>query len=385
MKRQLIFLLLLLCGCISMQAQYTTYNSFIRKALVIYHRNSKGFYERQVDQMVDDVFDVEKNYAYDKKAQNLYMLTKKGNVVVTLNKDYAKFIKKNNMIPQLKGDELQAEIDKHTKLLDEKYAKLNAQWAQHIQDSIDQIKADSIKAVREHEAKVAAANRKKESYRKSHNYRLVPTNNVSLSCSLCDESVSEDSLYTLGIKNDSIYYLTRKEGALDLTYLEPHASKIPSRLANDEEFKYHYEVFRDSLSCDSIDYLDLVQGLGDYSYHLYVTQLKKEAPYGYFEDWGWDDEYSMITFNFRYANTNPKTIRYIAVYFKVTNGVGDVRRTGYFQGTGPLKYGETASWEWDSSSYFVSGDASNMSITKVVITYMNGTKQVVTGKYLRFN
>lgn len=122
MKRQLIFLLLLLCGCISMQAQYTTYNSFIRKALVIYHRNSKGFYERQVDQMVDDVFDVEKNYAYDKKAQNLYMLTKKGNVVVTLNKDYAKFIKKNNMIPQLKGDELQAEIDKHTKLLPEKNA-----------------------------------------------------------------------------------------------------------------------------------------------------------------------------------------------------------------------------------------------------------------------
>ena len=117
----------------------------------------------------------------------------------------------------------------------------------------------------------------------------------------------------------------------------------------------------------------------------YVSKLKKEAPYGYFDSWDWNDEYSMVTFNFRYVNTNPKTIKYIAVYFKITNGVGDVRKTGYFQGTGPLKCGESASWDWDSSSYYVAGDASNMSITKVVITYMNGTKQVVSGKYLRFN
>ena len=70
---------------------------------------------------------------------------------------------------------------------------------------------------------------------------------------------------------------------------------------------------------------------------------------------------------------------------KITNDVGDIRKTGYFQGTGPLKEGETASWDWDSSSYFTAGDASNMSITKIVLTYMNGTKQVVAGKYLRFN
>ena len=73
------------------------------------------------------------------------------------------------------------------------------------------------------------------------------------------------------------------------------------------------------------------------------------------------------------------------MYFKITNGVNDVRKTGYFQGTGPLEEGETASWNWDSSSYFLAGDASEMSITKVVINYMNGTKRVLTGNNIVFH
>ena len=78
-------------------------------------------------------------------------------------------------------------------------------------------------------------------------------------------------------------------------------------------------------------------------------------------------------------------IKYLTVYFKITNDVGDVRKTGYFKGTGPLKEGETASWDWDTSSYFTSGDSTTLSITKLVLTYMNGTTQVVSGKYIKFN
>lgn len=113
--------------------------------------------------------------------------------------------------------------------------------------------------------------------------------------------------------------------------------------------------------------------------------MRNEAPYGYIDDWGWNDEYSMVTFHFSFVNTNPKTIKYITVYFKISNDVGDVRKTGYFKGTGPLAEGESASWNWDSSSYFVSGDATSMNITKVILTYMNGMKQTLTGKTLRFN
>lgn len=385
MKRIFLLWLVLAFTWLSASAQYTLYNSFIRKALVSYQRDSKGFYERKTDQMLDMVTGVESNYAYDKKAQNLYVLTENSNVVVTLNKDYAKIIKKNSSIPQLKDEELKAEVERHSKMLDAKFKKLNEQWTKHLQDSINRVREDSIKAAKEYEAMLAAANKKFETYRNTHNYHSVPTNNISLSCAFCDESISEDTLYTIGIKNDTIYYFTRKEGDLDLAYLEAHASAIPRRLADFDGYRYHYKVFRDSLTKDSIDYHDMTLDLGNYFYDQYVSKLKKEAPYGYFDSWGWDDEYSMVTFNFRYVNTNPKTIKYITVYFKITNGVGDVRKTGYFQGTGPLKCGESASWDWDSSSYYVAGDASNMSITKVVITYMNGTKQVVSGRYLRFN
>lgn len=148
---------------------------------------------------------------------------------------------------------------------------------------------------------------------------------------------------------------------------------------------YHYEVYKDSLTDDSIDYKKFVYIEGYKYYEDYLARLKKTAPYGYINEWSWNDEYSMVTFNIRYTNTNAKTIKYITVYFKITNDVNDVRCTGYFKGTGPLKEGETASWNWDSSSYFTAGDSSNMSITKIVLTYMNGTKQVVSGKYLRFN
>lgn len=93
----------------------------------------------------------------------------------------------------------------------------------------------------------------------------------------------------------------------------------------------------------------------------------------------------MITFNFEYTNTYTKTIRYIDIYFKITNDVNDVRSVGHFRGTGPVKVFNSASWEWDSSSYFTYGDASNMEITKAIITYMNGTKKVLTGRLLQFN
>ena len=112
--------------------------------------------------------------------------------------------------------------------------------------------------------------------------------------------------------------------------------------------------------------------------------MKKKAPYGFFKSWGWNDEYSCLSFNFNYMNTNAKTIKYIDVYFRVTNGVCDVRKTGHFQGTGPLAEFESASWEWDTSGYYVAGDASEMNITKVILTFINGTKKVLTGNLLVF-
>ena len=230
----------------------------------------------------------------------------------------------------------------------------------------------------------AQLKKERSDYMETHNWRMVPTGNKSLYCDECEKSFSEDSLFTIGIKNDTIYYFTRTDGRLGYTYITGHKSELSQSLKEYSPFRYHYEIFKDSLTDESEDY-DLITS--ELSYHYldeYVKRLKKRAPYGFFTDWGWDSEYSCISFHFNYMNTNRNTIKYIDVYFKVTNDVGDLRKTGHFQGTGPLREFESASWEWDTSYYYVSGDASNMNITKVILTYMNGTKKVLTGNLLVF-
>lgn len=356
------------------------------KEIVSYTKNDKGFYIKTENKMTDVVNGVIENYAYDKKAQNLYVLTETSSVVVTLTKDYAKVIKKNKDIPQLSGEELAKVIEKYNEQLSEKFTAINREREQQITDSINKARQDSIDEVNRRNAIVAAQNKACEDYVNSHEYYKVPLGDNSMNCEICDEYInSKDVFYTFGICNDSIYYATVKEGKLGLSYIEPHESKIPSSLNSDKDFLYHYEAFKDSLTDDSTDYAEMVRYLDYQYYNDYLARLKKAAPFGFVDEWDWDNKHSMVTFNIRYTNTNSKTIKYLTVYFKITNDIGDIRKTGYFQGTGPLKEWETASWDWDHSSYFTAGDASNMSITKIVLTYMNGTKQVVAGKYLQFN
>ena len=81
--------------CLAIHAQFSSANSIMRKEIVSYSKNDKGIYVKTENKMTDVVNGVVENYAYDKKAQNLYVLTETSNVVVTLTKDYAKVIKKN--------------------------------------------------------------------------------------------------------------------------------------------------------------------------------------------------------------------------------------------------------------------------------------------------
>jgi hypothetical protein len=335
--------------------------------------------------MTDVVDNVINNYAYDKETQTLYVLTSNSNCAVMLNKDYAKIIKKAKDIPHLEGAELNAAILKANKSLDDKFTEINRLWTIHVQDSISKAKSDSLELVRHARMEMDERNQQLDEYRSGHNWHWLPVNNHALSCTLCDKTFSEDSVFCLGIRNDSIYYGKWVEGDLGLSYFESHVCQIPPSLLTDASFKYHYEAFQDSLSRDTFLSPDFISSFNNLNIRDYIKQLKKAAPYGYFDSWGWDGEYSMITFNFKYTNTNAMTIRYIDVYFRVTNDVHDVRLTGHFKGTGPLKELETASWDWDSSSYFVAGDASKMNITKVILTFMNGRQKVLTGRLLQFS
>lgn len=384
-KREIALFIFMLLNVFVVKAQFTSSNSFMRKAIVSYQRDDKGYYQKVTDKTLDIVDDIVTSYAYNKDTQTLYVLTSNCNSAIILNKDYAKIFKKMKMIPHLDDEKLEEAIQNANNKLDDKYTKLNILWAKHLKDSIDKARADSIEMAKQYKLKAAKHNKELEDYRKNHLWNLAPIKGYELPCALCDEKYTGDTVWCTSIKNDSIFYVNKNNGKLGLSYMTLHACKIPDDLAKDPEFLYHYEAYKDSLSKDTIFNSSNIADINSIQYLKYIKQLKHIAPYGYFESWGWDNEYSMVTFNFEYTNTYVKTIRYIDVYFKITNDVDDVRLTGCFRGTGPLKQFVSATWKWDSSSYFTSGDASNMSISKVIITYMNGTKKVLTGRLLQFN
>ena len=97
MRMKRIFIVFALC-CVSMLMFGQTYdetNSLMRKALVLYTMDGKGFYHKQENVSLPIVRSIEDNYAYDKKSHELYVVTSNGNVVITVADNYAKFLKKN--------------------------------------------------------------------------------------------------------------------------------------------------------------------------------------------------------------------------------------------------------------------------------------------------
>lgn len=384
MKTIRLLLTLALClVCYTGQAQYTNENSFIRKALVLYQKDANGLYAPQKDVMVESVQNTVSIYAYNKKSHNLYVCTANGNYVITLNNDYAKLVKHNSEIPKFDNEEIAPLIASANAVLEKKYSALNDSIIAERKRIREKEIADSIRAVREQEKKAEEARlaqiKKEErfnTFRQENLKSLFPINNEKLICADCNKAYSYEWVLINSVQNDSIYFVTEKTMELDDSFSEIHVTQIPKVLKTNPCFQYHLQAFKDSLCNDSIFNKDFIEYINNYEQLQHYKRVNKKAPYGYFENWSWDDDFS-VSFSFRYMNTNTKTIKYIDVYWKVTNDVGDIRGTGHFKGTGPLKQNYSASWNWDSSSYYVAGDASNMSITKVILTYMNGTQKVL--------
>lgn len=403
MKRT-VLLFISFISCLVGFSQYDATNSIMRQAFVIYDADARGFYSLRENVMLEKVNNITRVYAYDKKAQNLYVLTPTSNVVITLTKEYAKIIKKNRNIPQLKAEEIDVLVLKYNDSLSDKFKRLNFQRQQYLDsirakevsdsiarvraDSIAKVKRDSIERVRQEEARQAELAKQKaaDTYRATHDWRLLPIGRHYLDCDFCDEKVRDrDSIFITAIYNDSIVYLTIEDEYLNESHLVMHKTKIFDSLKEKDCFKYHCEVFADSLNVHYEYDEDFITYANTTWFMECVERIKHKAPYGFFIDWNWSSEYSMVSMDFKYMNTNAKTIKYIDVYWRITNDVNDVRKTGHFKGTGPLKQYESASWKWDHSSYFVPGDATQMDITKVILTFMDGTQKVLTGKAIKFD
>ena len=160
-----------------------------------------------------------------------------------------------------------------------------------------------------------------------------------------------------------------------------HYAKIPIALQQDEDFNYHLLAFKDSIDESALN-LCSVRAVTDYlnfrSYTKAVEELKAKAPYGFITKWSWENEVT-VSLELEFFNTNKKKVKYIDVYWVATNDVDDVRGRGVFKGTGPVEYLSSASWSWNNSLYFLANDATTLRIAKIVLTYMNGTKKILTG------
>lgn len=387
MKKLLFVFAILLTSLTICSQNYNAANSISRVALVYYFMDENGYFQKKENINLQEVFNVVSSYGYDKKSHELYVETDKANCIITVNDDLHKLLKKSKSIPQLKAEELAAKATAINQELADKFERMNVARQKHVADSIERVRLDSIRKVREDSIKVAQAKERLNNYVVNHKWYLVPSSKkVYPHCIFCDKSIEVDTLIISAIKNDSIFWDDLEWGYLTNFYNHIHAAKIPESLKFDEAYNYHCTAFADTIQAKSANFsTNVAKVLNAKAFLEHLVKLKKEAPNGFFLDWGWDDEYSSISFNFRYMNTNKNTIKYIEVFFVVSNDVGDVRKTGSFKGTGPLEEWESASWSWDHSSYYVAGDASKMNISKVIITYTNGTRVTIPKNKLRFN
>lgn len=176
---------------------------------------------------------------------------------------------------------------------------------------------------------------------------------------------------------DTLVYTTATTGEFDIITLKTYYVSLKN-CEIPQEFLYHMKIFKDSLMTTDLSIPFVVEHWNSINNKHYYSNIKKIAPFGFVDEWSWSKKYSNLSFSIKYTNTNSKTIKYLTVYFKATNGVGDVRKIGHFQGTGPLEEWETGTWDFDYSDYYVAGDTNHMTITKIVITYMNGSKKILT-------
>ena len=395
---------------------YANYNSFNKnnsneiKALVYYSANPQGIYIKSENIMIDSICNITQIFAYDKDNQELYTTTENGIFAIKLNKQYAKQIKKDKSIPQLKLREIAQIIRNKRDILDERFLSLNNIRHKFISDSIAEVeeieririakekaRRDSLDKVRQDSIFKENQIKKANLYKKQHNWNCIPlpsskNGSYSLDCNLCDDSKyiskyssSYDSIFVLGIHNDTLYSAKTTTGLFGVEQNHIHAYKIPQELKNCEAFQYHLEVFADSLNRDSSLYNNEIVSTFNFNESLkYLSKISSLAPYGFISDWSWGTQYYSISFEMEYYNLNKKTIKYIDFYWRVLNDVNDVRGTGHFKGTGPVEQYSGGKWEWDHSSYYVAGDASHMELTKIIITYMNGSQKILTGNNIKY-
>lgn len=352
-------------------------------AIVELHRDEKGFMQLQHYTDIYQPVQVNRSliYAYCPKTAELLYSTPSGNYSATATKELAKLLKKDKAILQLKIDEMARPKSNANSLVEAEQKRLNNIRQTEISDSIraaelERKRLAELKRIEEHNQMVA-------DYRRDNldRWRMVPLSSGKY-CDACGERHSPDSILLICTKSSQWIYMQSDD---DMLHTMTPMAKSDNPI--------WFEAFADSLESISLTGSDVekfsLDNIKAYNEHIREKKLqeaknnlKEIAPWGFIQGWDWDDEYGMVTFEAKFVNTSDATIKYIEFHFVITNDVSDRRCSGVFKGTGPVEPWDSGRWVWDSSRYFVAGDASKMRINKVVLTYMNGKQRILSGDKL---
>ena len=408
--KKVIILLVCLCSMVEMSGQ--TYERERPLYISVQQRiNLYGIYEKGKDGLYhyieykhacspDDYEKLsignEHFYSYDKKNSRYYFYS--DNVIGYYNptqKADTKMLKKNISdynVPSVTLEDIPQVIYDARVILDKIYGEKN--------DSINEVRRIAREKQREKEIKdsLEAIKRKaeqQEEYRKNHSWHdLCLDYAVKMDCKFCNLEHLERTFRILSLSSDTIYYLKDNPeiNMLGKNVSGIHYAEINDALKQTTAFKEYLEIWHDSLALHNDFTNDGAKTINLYTYMKFKSDILKEAPYGFVGNWGWNlNSADGVEPYFSFYNTSNKTIKYVDFYFTLYNAVGDKcylrynkSYTGNVRGVGPVEPDSSGSWEWERATHYTSADASEMRITKIVITYMDKTVKTLTGNAIKF-
>lgn len=409
--KKVILLFVCLCSMIEISGQ--TYEREKPSLVTIQHRicfygryelNKDGLYQfKEYDDNVvtsNDYYKLsdgnERFFGYDKKYNRYYFYTNNiiGYYSPTKLVDTKDFKKKiiDNKVPIFSLEDVPQIKSIARNILDKVYKEKN--------DSINEVRRIAKEKQREKEIKdsLEAIKRKAEKleeYRKNHSWHdLILDYAVKMNCKFCDLEHLDRTFYVLSLSSDTIYYLQDNPNIniLGKSLSGIHYAKINDVLKQSKKFEEYLEIWHDSLALHNEFTNDEAKKINLYTYVKFKSDIQKEAPYGFIGNWGWNlNSADGVEPYFSFFNTSEKTIKYVDFYFSLYNAVGDrcylrydKSYTGHVRGVGPVEPGSFGSWEWDRATHYTSADASEMKITKIVITFMDKTVRTLTGNAIKY-
>ncbi len=375
-------------------------------SLISYSKDARGFWVKRPPQKIENFSDLYSASLLGKnnKDRTIYALTETSIIEMTLDKKTYSGYKGEKGLINLKVNEWNNLFDIEADKLANKFQKLNELRDREIEDSVAEVRR--IEKLKAEEAARREARRRDsiqsaeqdKKYRETHNFNELNLSSLKqnlnysderslLKCVVggCDHRITGSDIILVGLTKDTLVYADYTTLTFDIMFTKFHALVLNDKLTQDPDISRHLRVWGDSLKLETKSAINFINMANYLSAEKYIAELVKRAPNGYVESWEWDNEYGPVSFKVSYCNTNKKTIKYIKFFFSVYNDVGDVRGSGSVQGTGPVEELESASWNFDRTGCWPSGDASKMRITKIFITYMNGSTITLTGDKIKYN